>query len=123
MRTVIQNQSYTTHQNGFDADSALVLDSTFASCNIEAAILTDAVIVRCQFTSISLYWAQMFRTLFLECSFADVDFRGANMEQCMFVRCTLRRCDFSRDNLGGETDLSKVTFTDSQQIDCKHDAA
>ena len=122
MRTVIQNQSDTTDTNCFDAASALVLESTFASCNVNGAILTDAVIVRCQFTSVGLYWAQMCRALFLECSFADVDFRGANMEQCMFVHCTLTHCDFSRDNLCGETDLSEVAFTDSQQLDCKYDA-
>ena len=123
MRTVIQNQSYSTDSNGFNADTTLVLDSKFTGCNLEGAVLADAVIVRCQFNGVSLYLAWMFRTVFLECSFVDVDFRGANMEQCMFVRCTLSRCDFSRDNLGGETDLSEVSFADSKQTGCKYDSA
>ncbi|MBL9126084.1 MAG: pentapeptide repeat-containing protein [Verrucomicrobiales bacterium] len=112
MRTVIQNQSLSVRRNGWDADSALVLDATFTDCELQGAILTDAVLVRCRFDSVSFYWAQMYRTLFIECTFADVDFRGANMDECMFVRCQLDRCNFSRDNLGGDTDMSGVTFTD-----------
>lgn len=123
MRPVIQNQRFLDHKVGFDADSALVLDSTFTGCSMQGAILTDAVIVRCQFSDVSLYWGHMFRTVFLECSFTDVEFRGANMELCMFVRCKLTRCDFSRDNLGGKTDLTEVSFADSQQVDCKYDHA
>ncbi|MBI3861580.1 MAG: pentapeptide repeat-containing protein [Planctomycetia bacterium] len=123
MRTVIQKQSFVGQQDLFDADSALVLDSTFADRLMHGVILSDAVFVRCEFRSVSLYWAHMFRTVFLECSFTDVEFRGANMEQCMFVRCALTRCDFSRDNLGGVTDLSDVFFTDTQQTNCKYDAA
>jgi len=123
MRTVIQKQAFTGPQNTFDAGSALVLDCTFADSLMQGAMLTDGVFVRCEFKSVSLYWAHMFRTVFLECSFTDVEFRGANMEECMFVRSTLLRCDFSRDNLGGETDISTVAFTDSVRRECRYDNA
>lgn len=123
MRTVIQKQSFAGQKKSFDADSALVLDCSFTDCLMQGAMLSDAVFIRCQFRGVSLYWAHMFRTVFLECSFAEVEFRGANMEECMFVRCTLTRCDFSRDNVGGETDLSHVAFANSERKDCRFETA
>lgn len=65
MRPVIQNQRFLDHKVAFDGDSALVLDSTFTGCSMQGAILTDAVILRCQFSDGSLYWGHMFRTVFL----------------------------------------------------------
>jgi len=124
-RTLIQNKSFAEKKKWvhLDADSALVLDCAFTRCELAGAILSDALLVQCEFTDVSFYWAQMFRTVFLDCSFSGVDFRGANMEECMFVRCSLTKCDFSRDNLGTETDLSNVSFSESEQHDCKHSAA
>ena len=121
MRSLIQKQRFEGARNSFDADSALVLDCSFANTLMQGSMLSDAIFVRCEFTSVSLYWASMFRTLFLECSFAGVEFRGANMEESMFVRCTLTECDFSRDNVGAVTDLSAVSFTDCLRTDCKYD--
>lgn len=121
MRSLIQKQHFEGARNSFDADSALVLDSSFTNALMQGAMLSDAMFVRCEFNSVSLYWASMFRTLFLECSFANVEFRGANMEESMFVHCTLIECDFSRDNVGAVTDLTTVSFTDSLRTDCKYD--
>ena len=121
MRTVLLKQTFTGQNNSFDADSALVLDCSFTDCLMQGATLSDAVFMRCDFKEVSLYWAHMFRTVFVDCSFTAVEFRGANMEECMFVGCALVRCDFSRDNLGGDTDLSVVAFVDSERTDCKCD--
>lgn len=123
MRTVLQKQTFTGQNNSFDADSALVLDCGFTDCLMQGATFSDGIFVRCEFREVSLYWAHMFRTVFVDCSFTGVEFRGANMEECMFVRCALVRCDFSRDNVGGETDLSAVAFVDSERTDCSYDNA
>jgi uncharacterized protein YjbI with pentapeptide repeats len=119
MRTILEKQTFTGRRNSFDADSALILDCSFTDCLMQGATFSDGVLVRCAFKDVSLYWAHMFRTVFVDCSFDGVEFRGANMEESMFVRCALTRCDFSRDNLGGETNLSAVGFVDSARTDCR----
>lgn len=98
--------------------SSLFIDCTFEDYPEDGKDFGESSFVRCHFSRSNLYWALMYAAKFHECDFIDVDFRGAVLFDAVFSRCTFRRCYFSRDNLGGETDLTQTRFIDSKPINC-----
>jgi uncharacterized protein YjbI with pentapeptide repeats len=103
-----------------DFYETVVVDSLFDDYVAEGASLSGGVFVECSFRNADFYWGQFFCATFIRCEFENVDFRGGNMKEAVFVGCRLLRCDFSNDNLGGETDLSTVTFHDTTRIECRY---
>lgn len=99
-------------------EDATVVDCQFEDYTSEGARLYCATFENCSFKNVDFYWASAFCTRFIRCQFEDVDFRGANLTDAVFKECRLLRCDFSPDNLGATTDLTKVSFEDTEQIDC-----
>jgi uncharacterized protein YjbI with pentapeptide repeats len=122
MPTVIQNQRFTGNETSErrSFEEVVFVDCRFEDYVLEGANLADAVFVGCSFRKVDFYWAYVYRARFIKCELEEVSLRGASMDEVVFVGCRLVRCDFSHDNLGGNTDLSQVTFHDSQQTDCDH---
>ena len=121
MPTVIQSQHFggnDTFKRSFE--EIVLVDCRFEDYVLEGANLTDAVFVGCSFKNVDFYWASVFRAKFIKCSLEEVSLRGASMDEVVFASCRLIRCNFSHDNLGGDTDLSPVTFHNSEQIDCDY---
>lgn len=118
-------QSHVFHGNEptskppLDLEEAIVIDCRFDQYVHEGAPWTGAVFVGCTFKDVDLYWGHFFRTRFIRCTLENVDFRGANLEETAFVGSRLVRCDFSNDNLGGTTDVSTVSFHETERIECR----
>src|SRR3989339_2102322 len=121
MKKIFTNKRYSgnaTFKRSFE-------DATFVNCRFEdyvaqGANLMDTIFVHCSFRNVDFYWASMFRAQFIKCDLEEVSLRGANMNEVLFGDCRLVRCDFSHDNLGGNTDISSVTFHNSQRVECKY---
>lgn len=122
MCIVIKGEHFTgseTFKRSFE--DALVIGCVFADYELEGANLMGAAFVDCTFEKVNFYWASMFKARFIKCRLEAVDFRGANMAETVFAECRIERCDFSKDNLGADTDITQVTFFESEHIDHTND--
>lgn len=87
-------------------------DAYFKFCDFEGFFIEGRLVssdfVSCSFKNIDWYWGLFSGSNFIGCHFANCTFAGTGFPDTRFIDCKFVNCKFTRDNVGGDCDLSKT---------------